>query len=279
MKNSLRSKTVIAITESRLLSNLIEKELLPTGATIRTYTNGLEGLAAIRHTAPDLVFLDLDAPLMSGEEIVQVLESEQRMSRHAVIIVAESSEQSRVDELLGHGVAGSLMKDSLDAGEILDITLLQLGNGPEPAEDGDDSDLTVTSAPTPAAATKPPRVCVVEDDPLLRNLLSAKFARSNIRASFKSDGSNAITFISEFRPDVVILDLMLPGRSGFDVLKDIRENPETAQLPVIVLSNRSNEEDFNQATELGVKHFFVKALTDLNDVVDAITKLATPQDT
>lgn len=279
MKNSLRRKKVIAITESRLLGNLIEKELLPTGATVARYANGLEGLAAIRHEEPELVFLDLASPLVSGAEIVRVLESEQRLSRHAVIIMAESHEQSTVDELLGHGVAGFIMKDALDAGEIVDAALLQLGEvSSSNASDEQPADLTINSAPAPARNATPPRVCVIEDDPLLRNLLSAKFARSNVRASFKSDGSNAITFIREFRPDVVILDLMLPGRSGFEVLKDIREESETALLPVIVLSNRSNDEDFNQAKELGVQHFFVKALTDLNDVVDTITKLASPND-
>ncbi len=131
---------------------------------------------------------------------------------------------------------------------------------------------------TPTAAhvtTSGIRVFVVEDDPLLRNLLSMKMDRSQFPCEFSRDGVEALPLMHQFKPDVIILDLMLPGKSGFEVLAEIKADDRLKNVPVIVFSNRDGQDDRQKASELGAKGFYVKATTDLSELIETIESLVT----
>lgn len=131
-------------------------------------------------------------------------------------------------------------------------------------------DITSTEASVSATGI---RVFVVEDDPLLRNLLSLKMDKTQFPYEFSVDGINVLPAMRQFKPDIVILDLMLPGRSGFEVLTDIRSDDMLKDTPVIVFSNRDGQEDRDKAKQLGVKGFYVKAMTDLSELIETIESI------
>ena len=118
------------------------------------------------------------------------------------------------------------------------------------------------------------RVFVIEDDPLLRNLLSIKLEKSSFPCEFSSDGKGALTAMRAFKPDVVILDLMLPGISGLEVLAEIKGDHSLKNVPVIVFSNRDGQGERKKAQELGASGFYIKAMTDLSELVQKIEGLA-----
>jgi len=118
--------------------------------------------------------------------------------------------------------------------------------------------------------TKEMRILVVEDDPLLRNLLAIRLEKSQIPCRFSNDGKNAVNDIKDYKPTLLILDLMLPEKDGFTVLKEIKAESELAQIPVIVFSNKDSDEDKKRAKDLGASAFLVKAMTDLSDLVKII---------
>jgi DNA-binding response OmpR family regulator len=124
-----------------------------------------------------------------------------------------------------------------------------------------------------SVTTKGIRVYVVEDDPLLRNLLSIRLGNSSFPYEFSTDGKAVIELMHKFNPDILILDLMLPGISGFEVLQQVRNDEALKALPVIVFSNRDGQEDRKKAEELGAAAFYVKAMTDLSELVTTIEAL------
>lgn len=117
------------------------------------------------------------------------------------------------------------------------------------------------------------KVFVVEDDSLLRNLLSIRLGKSSFPHEFSNDGKNAIEDIARFKPDAIILDLMLPGVSGFDVLAKLKADPKLKDIPVIVFSNRDGMQDKQKAIDLGASCFYVKAMTDLSEIIEKIEEL------
>lgn len=123
------------------------------------------------------------------------------------------------------------------------------------------------------------RVYVVEDDPLLRNLLSIRLEKSSFPYEFNRDGNGAIESMKLFKPDTIILDLMLPGMSGFDILAQIKQEPDLRDVPVIVFSNKDGSEDRQKAKELGANCFYVKAMTDLSELVEKIEALVLEKNT
>lgn len=123
------------------------------------------------------------------------------------------------------------------------------------------------------STNQPPiRVLIVEDDPMLRNLLSVKFNERHFSSMFSSDGAGAADLVDEFEPDVVILDIMLPNMNGVDILEAIRKKKAKEELPVIILSNKSDEKEIERAKEIGATKYCIKAMTDLSEVIDYAEK-------
>lgn len=104
----------------------------------------------------------------------------------------------------------------------------------------------------------PHRVLVVDDEPDITALVAYHLAKDGYRVSTASSGADALKAIANERPDLVVLDLMLPEVSGFDVLQELRRKPETAQLGVIVLTARREEGDRIKGLSLGADDYLVK---------------------
>jgi DNA-binding response OmpR family regulator len=102
------------------------------------------------------------------------------------------------------------------------------------------------------------RILVCDDDELLVDLLTYRLGARGYQVSAARDGGEALTRLAEDRPDAVVLDAMMPVVDGFEVLRRIREQPETAALPVVMLSARKQERDIVGALELGASDFVVK---------------------
>lgn len=117
------------------------------------------------------------------------------------------------------------------------------------------------------------KIFIVEDDPLLRNLLSVRMEKSSFPTEFSRDGKDVIPAMKQFKPDAIILDLMLPGISGFEILEKIKKEQDLSDIPVIVFSNKDGEEERKRSQELGANAFYVKAMTDLAELVENIEGL------
>lgn len=117
------------------------------------------------------------------------------------------------------------------------------------------------------------KILWVEDDQFLGDLISRKLAKESGEFLYAQDGTKALEVISHKTPDIIVLDLMLPGMSGFDLLEKVRQIPATKNTPVIVLSNMSQNSDFERGRKLGVKGFFVKAMVTIDEVLIEIKKL------
>ena len=103
------------------------------------------------------------------------------------------------------------------------------------------------------------KILLIEDDKFLRELMNKKLLTMGYDVVSASDGESGLVAIKESRPDVVLLDLILPGINGFEVLERAKKDPETAKVPVIILSNLGQSEDIEKGLKLGAKDFLVKA--------------------
>lgn len=91
---------------------------------------------------------------------------------------------------------------------------------------------------------------------------------------FSNDGLQALELVEQFEPQVIVLDLMIPGKDGFTVLAELKADARFKAIPVVVFSNKSGDDEKAKALELGAHSFRMKALTDLNELVTELRKLA-----
>jgi len=116
------------------------------------------------------------------------------------------------------------------------------------------------AAPAAKAAPSPPlpRVLSIEDDAAMGQFLRAVFTVQGFTFDLATDGRLGLTLARERRPDLVILDLLMPYKDGFEVLRELKEDPVTHSIPVIILSSSSREEDMVKALNAGADDFVTK---------------------
>lgn len=115
-----------------------------------------------------------------------------------------------------------------------------------------------------------PKILVIEDDQFLNRLYADQLSREGFEVSQASAGDEGFSKIVSEKPDLVLLDLILPRRDGFDILSAMRLKPATKDIPVIILTNLGQESDIKTGLELGAVAYFVKtdfSITKLGEVV------------
>ena len=117
------------------------------------------------------------------------------------------------------------------------------------------------------------KILLVEDDTLFVKMYQKKFAHEGLELEAAYDGEEALEKVKTAKPDLIILDLMLPKMAGSEVLEKVRQNPETANIPVIVLTNLSSSEDeVSRCIELGAKETLLKTDVTPDKVVELVRK-------
>ena len=116
------------------------------------------------------------------------------------------------------------------------------------------------------------RVLLIEDEPNIIEAISFILSRDGWTVHTHEDGETAMAKVRARPPDLIILDVMLPGRSGFDILRDLREDPAFKTLPVMLLTARGQAKDRDLALRLGANHFMTKPFSN-QEVKDYVRKL------
>lgn len=115
-------------------------------------------------------------------------------------------------------------------------------------------------------------ILVVEDEPSILDSLDFILNRAGWNIHAVADGEAALEAVAQYRPKVVVLDVMLPKKSGFEVLKQLRTQPATKELPVLMLTAKGQQQDRKIAEELGASGFVTKPYSN-SEVVDAVRQL------
>lgn len=244
----------------------IEKELISLGARVTSTSCSQASVTHLQSDQIDLVFLN---HLHNGGSCVSLLNTlrKSRVYRALPIFALVENDAKSIEEALDLGAADYFTNDET-VGDIMQKVALVLG---EP-DTSSRSVIDIQERQKPVGK-KGIKVYVVEDDPLLSNLLSMRMSQAKFQYVIDVTGESCAEQIIEFKPDVVILDLTLPGCSGLDILAELRATEATKHVPVIIFSNRDSAEDKERAKSLGANAFYIKAMTDLSELMESIERL------
>jgi len=115
-------------------------------------------------------------------------------------------------------------------------------------------------------------ILFIEDESVLQKTFGEVLKQEGYEMISALDGKSGLRLAKNKRPDLILLDLILPEMHGFEVLKGLKEDKETKEIPVIVLTNLERIEDIDRALELGATTYLVKAQYSLEEVVEKIKK-------
>ncbi len=117
------------------------------------------------------------------------------------------------------------------------------------------------------------KVLIVEDDALLAQVLLDKFGREEFETMNVVNGLDVQAKTTQFKPAIILLDLILPGLDGFEVLKLLKADELTKNIPVVVISNLGEESDVRSAKALGAEDYFIKANISLDKLLEKVKKI------
>jgi DNA-binding response OmpR family regulator len=117
-------------------------------------------------------------------------------------------------------------------------------------------------------------ILLIEDDPMVVRMYKRKFDQEGYEVSLAFNGQEGLEVLKRKRPDIVLLDIMMPKLSGIDTLKIIKSDPQYADLPVVMLTNLGDRaQDTEKCKELGAEDYWVKANMRLDEVVSNIERI------
>jgi len=269
-KDKVHGKSFVIFGGDVQIINSIERMLLFAGATVQAATTAREGLSKVLNVRPDAVIIDDTVTDIEMNEVVATLQANELTKLIPVIMITSTRASDDYKKLFLVGEQHYLVRTEFDVMTLVLLveSVLRNKNNDGSIEVFDFSEkIVVTDHQQVAGEVK---LLVVEDDPLLRNLLSIRLQKSGINHEFCHAGDRALAQILDYQPTVVILDLMLPGKNGMDVLADVRNHDGIKNLPVIIFSNKDDDAERMRAKSLGVDNFLVKATTDLGSLVSLI---------
>lgn len=258
---------ILVIEDDIFLGDVLIQKLKAADYDVLLARDGSSGLAQIREWKPDLILLDIILPQMNGYEVLEAKRADKTIAGIPVIVISNSGQPVEINRALALGVKDYLVKAQFDPEEVIVKVRLQLRKGgaaPVPQKAG---------VPEPTAANgmlQGKKIMWVEDDKFLSDIIARKLSLQGCSLVNATEGEEALKLLEEEKPDVVLLDILLPGVDGYEVLKRLKENQKTKGIPVILLSNLGQRDDVEKGKSLGAARFLIKATVTLDEIVEEI---------
>ena len=116
------------------------------------------------------------------------------------------------------------------------------------------------------------KILLIEDEEIMIDLLQRKLTKEGYEISVARDGEAGLKVMKEVRPDLVLLDIIMPKKGGFEVMEEMGKDPELKKIPVIVISNSGQPVELNRAQKLGARDWLIKTEFDPQEVVDKVVR-------
>jgi len=271
LKKNLNKKTKILIIEDeQSLVDLLSTKLKKEGYEVSFTYDGEEGYKMINKWRPDLILLDIVMPKMDGYEVLEKLNKDK--NKIPVIIISNSGQPVEIEKTKKLGAVDHLIKTEFNPIDVLQ----KVRNCFDSEGDGkkDTAKIVLEAKEDKGVRQIGIKVLLVEDDAFLREICSKKLLKEGLTVYEAIDGEQALNSIDEIKPDIILLDIILPAIDGFQILHQIRSHKDKkiANTPVIMLSNLGQEDDIKKAMDMGANDYLVKAHFTTEEIVNKVKK-------
>lgn len=251
----MAEKILIVLEEDLFLGNVINEKIKKEGFETLFINNARIALSQMENFKPDLVILDISLKTINPFKVLEEKNARQDLRQIPVITISPSGDVDEIRRVLDLGVRDYIVKSQFSADELVSKVKIQL---------------VKTGKKDGKNFLEGRKIMWVEDDQFLSNLIARKLSQQKSQLLFSRTGEEALKVLEQDQPDVILLDLLLPGISGFDVLKAVKSNNKLKDIPVIILSNFTQNNEIERTRAMGADRFLTKATVVLDDIVKEI---------
>lgn len=263
----MKEKILLALADKSLVS-ILSSRLAKEGYMITLAQTGDEALQKMHADSPDILLIDLLLPGKNGYDVLTEKTLDRLITKIPALIISNSSSTVDMKRIPSTpSIKGYVIKTHVDPEEVVQKVCEIYGHS---------CTTPVPAAPDQKTQAIKKKILWVEDDKFLGSILFKKFESMGLAVLKATDGDEALHILETEVPDLIILDIMLPGMSGFDILQKIKMNEKLRLIPVMMLSNLNKQSDIEKATTLGAQKFLVKAAVSLDEIkreVDSLLKI------
>lgn len=253
-------KKILIIEDEEVLGELLRDHLTSEGYETYWEKDGLEGIARLKEVKPDVVLLDMVMPKMNGYETLEKIRADEETREVPVIVISNSGQPVEIRHILDMGVKDYIIKAQFSPAEVLEKVHKYI------SPNADQKSPTISSVLSNPVA----RLLIVEDDPFLSSIAAMHLKKKGCSVTVAVDGENALALLEKEIPDLILLDIIMPGISGIDVLKKIKADERYKDVSVIMFSNLGQEHEIEECTNAGAEDFLIKAMVTPQEVLDRV---------
>ena len=284
------NKKILVVEDDAVLRDVLTEKLNQKGYVAYSVEDGEAALREIRKQKPDLILLDILMPRKGGMEVMEELNGDNNLNDIPIIVISNSGQPVEVQRAKELGAKEFLIKAVFDPNEVLEkvqkvlnettsstsfSTVNNEGVQATNVINLDEKPLGETKTAVDNSAQKGQRgkqrkVLVVEDDKFLRELFVRKMFNEGFDVESAIDADQVFEILANKKPEIILLDLILPGVDGFEILGQLKKDNNLKDIPVMVISNLGQKEDIDRAIELGAVDFLIKANYTLDEIITRV---------
>ncbi|MEK7158730.1 MAG: response regulator [Patescibacteria group bacterium] len=265
----LKQAHILIMEADTSLQKTLQAKLSAAGYRITVVSDGELGLKKIDEGKPDLVMVDLLLPKINGFQVLENFHRQAATKGMPVIAISATGQPGEIKRILDLGVSDYLIKTELTPQEVVEKVAQSLGGSASVGDAKEDSSARTFYARQNGISAK---ILMIEDDKFLGELCTTKLSKEGFAVSLAVDGEEGLQKVIQERPDLVLLDIILPGKDGFEVLEAIRHHDDAgvSKTPIILLSNLGQESNVERGIALGANDYLVKANFTTDEIVEKV---------
>lgn len=249
---------IMIVDDSKLIRRKLAEILTSAGHKIvAECERGDEALKAYRTYKPDLVTMDIHMPGMNGIEALT--EIKQADSKAIVLMISAASQETMILEGIHKGAAGFMVKPFTDERVLSNVNRLLAPLGKKPEVKKDKPALKDLNFDENISGL----ILIIDDSKMVLKITSDILAKDQHNIITAKNGKDGIELARTGTPDLIILDIEMPDMDGYDVLKELKKDEITKNIPVIMHSTRTKKEDILLAMKLGVIDYIAKNCSEV----------------
>lgn len=263
--NPTKRETILIIESDIDFGQQTVNALTKDGYYVHWVKTGTDGLRAIMDNMPHLVLIDVTLSGVDGYDVLDKKQAEPLLAKIPVFLMSSQGVPINTQRVPKDVVVEFLMAIHSNPSDIVEKVDRYFGH--QAISDAN----TVGTASIGSENRK--KILWVEDDKLIGTILAKKLISSGFELFHANNGEEALNMLKSTIPDIIVLDILLPGMNGFDILQKIRMDENLKKVSVLILSNLSKPSDIEKAKILGAQKFLVKAAASLDQIVSEIRSM------
>lgn len=282
---------ILSIDDSPTVLKLIEMICQGAGYEVHLARSGREGVERAVEVKPDVVLVDFIMPEMNGLQVCKALRDNPATREIPIILVSSKGEAVGDKFVATLGVKHYCTKP-FQADALLAKLAEVLGDRAAPAPASDEAARgsaepaadRIGDGSVPTASANGPTVLSIDDSPTILRLVEMILSHAGFTVHTATDGATGIEVAKKLRPDLVLVDFIMPGMNGFQVCKALRDNSDTAKIPIVLVSSKGEAVGEQFVDTLKIEHYLTKPfqpeqlVADVKRILGESHEHATPQE-